>query len=59
MKTINDNPNKAYTDLAVLSELNKARVEYLFDNDESFHLLSGVEDLIKDYYANGLTFGRR
>jgi len=33
MKTINDNPNKAYTDLAVLSELNKARVEYLFDND--------------------------
>ena len=29
--------------------------KYLFDNDESLQLISGVEDLIKDYYANGLT----
>ena len=38
-----------------LMALKRKHFKYLFDNDNSFKLIDGVLDLIKDYYHNGLT----
>ncbi|WP_242206105.1 HAD family hydrolase [Aestuariivivens insulae] len=38
-----------------LVALKRKHFKYLFDNDDSFKLIDGVLDLIKDYYHNGLT----
>ncbi len=38
-----------------LVAIKRRHFKYLFDNDNSFQLINGVLDLIKDYYSNGLT----
>ncbi|WP_242086394.1 HAD family hydrolase [Aestuariivivens sediminis] len=38
-----------------LVALKRKHYRYLFDNDQSFTLIDGVLDLIKDYHSNGLT----
>lgn len=37
-----------------LVAIKRKHFKYLFDNDNSFKLIDGVLDLIKDYYNNGL-----
>ncbi len=38
-----------------LVAIKRRHFKYLFDNDNSFQLINGILDLIKDYHSNGLT----
>lgn len=38
-----------------LVQTKRKHFKYLFENDKDLTLIDGVEDLIKDYYNNGLT----
>lgn len=38
-----------------LVAIKRKHYEYIFENDNTFDLIEGVLDLIKDYHANGLT----
>ena len=38
-----------------LVAIKRKHFKYLFDNDDSFQLIDGILNLIKDYHSNGLT----